>query len=104
MPDSGVRFLRVHGKSYPKEKHRFALNDALFMAIAGIWREGSPPAFTMLTTEPGPDVAPFHNRQVVVQRPENWASWIYLTKPEQELLKPLPAGSLHVETVRPEKG
>lgn len=25
-----------------------------------------PPAFTMLTTAPGPDVAPYHNRQVVV--------------------------------------
>jgi putative SOS response-associated peptidase YedK len=45
------------------------------MAIAGLWREGEgnqPPAFTMLTTEPGPDVAPIHNRQVVVLRPENW--------------------------------
>jgi putative SOS response-associated peptidase YedK len=44
------------------------------MAIAGLWREGEgnqPPTFTMLTTEPGPDVAPTHNRQVVVPRPEH---------------------------------
>jgi putative SOS response-associated peptidase YedK len=73
------------------------------MAIAGLWRDGAygkPPAFTMLTTDPGPDVEPYHNRQVVVLRPEDWASWIYLTKPEAELLKPLPAGALDVETVR----
>ena len=54
----------------------------------------------MLTTEPGPDVQPFHNRQIVVLQPSDWKAWIYLTKPEQELLRPLPAGSLIVETVR----
>ena len=73
------------------------------MAIAGIWREGHgnhPPAFTMLTTAPGPDVEPYHNRQVVVLKPEHWASWICLTKPQVELLQPLPSGSLAVETVR----
>ncbi|MDF2809060.1 MAG: hypothetical protein K0S56_91 [Microvirga sp.] len=76
---------------------------APFMAIAGIWREGdieSPPAFAMLTTEPGEDVRPYHLRQVVVLRPEDWASWIFLTKPEAEMLRPLPKGSLIVETVR----
>jgi putative SOS response-associated peptidase YedK len=44
-----------------------------------------------------------HNRQVVVLQPENWAAWINLTKPEADLLRPLPAGSLSVETVRPER-
>jgi putative SOS response-associated peptidase YedK len=96
-------FFEFTGKKYPKTKHRFALNGAPFMAIAGIWREGldgNPPSFTMLTAEPGPDVAPYHPRQIVVLRPENWSAWIYLTKPEVELLRPLPAGSLEVKTVR----
>ena len=96
-------FFEFTGKKYPKAKHRFTLKGEPFMAIAGIWQEGQggkPAAFTMLTTQPGPDVAPYHNRQVVVVRPEDWSAWIYLTRPEQELLKPLPAGSLHVETVR----
>jgi putative SOS response-associated peptidase YedK len=100
-------FFEFTGKKYPKAKHRFTLKDASFMAIAGIWREGRgnhPPAFTMLTTEPGPDVAPYHNRQVVVLRPEDWRAWIYLTRPEIELLRPLPAGSLHPETVRAASG
>ena len=49
------------------------------MAIAGIFREANganPPSFTMLTTEPGEDVKPFHNPQVVVVRPENWSAWL----------------------------
>ena len=54
----------------------------------------------MLTTAAGPDVAPYHNRQVVVLQPEDWAAWIRLTKPEDELLRPLAAGSLVVHTVR----
>jgi putative SOS response-associated peptidase YedK len=88
-------FVEFTGKKYPKTKHRF--NGALFMAIAGIWCEGHGnhrPAFTMLTTAPGADVAPYHTRQIVVLRPEDWAAWIHLTKPEDELLRPLGAGLL----------
>ena len=96
-------FFEFTDKKYPKAMHRFTLADAPFLTIAGLWHEGKqgePPAFTMLTTEPSADVAPYHNRQVVVLSPENWANWIYLTKPEAELLQPLPGGSLDVETVR----
>ncbi len=96
-------FFEFTGTKYPKAKHRFTLSDAPFMAIAGIWREQAPdkpPAFTMLTTEPGPDVAPIHNRQVVVLRPEDWSSWLYLSKSEAELLRPLPSDSLMVEKIR----
>jgi putative SOS response-associated peptidase YedK len=50
----------------------------------------------MLTTEPGPDVAPYHNRQVVVLPAVDWPAWLYLTKPEAELLSPSPAGSFKV--------
>jgi len=35
-----------------------------------------------------------------VLQPRDWAAWLYLTKPQAELLQPLPAGSLEVETVR----
>ena len=28
--------------------------------------------------------------QVAVLRPEDWAAWLYLTKPQAELLRPLP--------------
>ncbi len=100
-------FFEFTGTKSPKAKHRFTLNDAPFMAIAGLWREGQgnqPDTFTMLTTEPGPDVKPIHNRQVVVLRPEDWMAWLDLSKPEGELLRLLPQGSLSVETVRQEAG
>jgi putative SOS response-associated peptidase YedK len=96
-------FFEFTGKKYPKAKHRFTLNGMPFLAVAGLWREGQgnhPPSFTMLTTEPGPDVAPLHNRQIVVLQPTDWAAWLHLSKPEEELLRPLPGGSLAVETVR----
>lgn len=96
-------FFEFTGTKYPKTKHRFTLTGEPFLAIAAIWREGKagePSAFAMLTTEPGPDVAPYHARQIVVLPPADWAAWLYLTRPENELLRPLPAGSLSVETVR----
>jgi putative SOS response-associated peptidase YedK len=96
-------FFEFTGKKYPKAKHRFALKGVAITGIAGISRPGQgnqPPSFAMLTTAQGPDVAPYHNRQVVVLRPEDWAAWIHLTKTEAELLRPLPEGTLGVTTVR----
>lgn len=96
-------FFEFTGKKYPKTKHRFALRDSPITAIAAISRPAQgnqPPSFAMLTTAPGPDVAPYHNRQVVVLRPEDWAAWIHLTKSEAELLRPLPEGTLESTTVR----
>lgn len=96
-------FFEFTGKKYPKAKHRFTLNGASWLAIAGLWRDGkgnAPPSFTMLTTSPGPDVEPYHPRQVVVLPPADWSAWIYLTKPESELLRPLPQDSMRVETIR----
>jgi putative SOS response-associated peptidase YedK len=51
----------------------------------------------MLTTEPGPDVAPYHSRQIAVLYPERWQAWLDPAVPARELLQPLPAGSLKVE-------
>lgn len=96
-------FFEFTGTKSPKTKHRFSLKGSPIMAIAGLWSEDADGAlsFTMLTTEPGPDIAPIHDRQVCVILPEDWAHWLFLTKPEEELLKPLPEGTLDVVTVRP---
>jgi putative SOS response-associated peptidase YedK len=58
------------------------------------WGRG---AFTLLTTEPGPDVAPIHDRQVIVLERADWKPWLDLEQEEAQLLRPLPAGSLTVE-------
>lgn len=96
-------FFEFTGTKSPKTKHRFSVKGSPIMAIAGLWSEDADGAlsFTMLTTEPGPDIAPIHDRQVCVILPEDWAHWLFLTKPEEELLRPLPAGTLDVVTVRP---
>ncbi|OAV49307.1 hypothetical protein A6U98_13815 [Rhizobium sp. WYCCWR10014] len=96
-------FFEFTGTKYPKAKHRFTLADGAIFAIAGLWREGEgnqPASMTMLTTKPSPDVEPIHNRQVVILKPEEWRHWLALSKPQDQLLKPLPAGSLSVEQVR----
>ena len=95
-------FFEFTGTKYPKTKHRLALKDSAVMGIAGLWSEDKDGSlsFTMLTTEPGPDIAEIHNRQICVLRPEDWAAWLFLTKPEAELLAPLPAGKLVVGVVR----
>jgi putative SOS response-associated peptidase YedK len=99
-------FFEFTGTKYPKAKHRFSLKGSPVMGIAGLWSEDDAGAlsFTMLTTAPGADIQPFHDRQVCVLAPGDWAHWLFLTKPEAELLKPLPAGTLEVETVREGSG
>jgi putative SOS response-associated peptidase YedK len=95
-------FFEFTGTKYPKAKHRFSLKGSPIMGIAGLWSEDESGAlsFTMLTTSPGPDIEPYHDRQVCVLAPADWAHWLFLTKPQEELLLPLPAGRLEVVTVR----
>ena len=81
-----------------KTKWRFTLAGAPLFWVAGLIKDG---AFAMLTTEPGPDIAPYHDRQIVVLRPEEGAAWLKLQRPEDELLRATPAGSLAVEKVFP---
>ncbi len=80
-----------------KHKHLFTLSSEPWFWIAGLVKEG---AFTMLTTSPGPDVAPYHGRQVVVLPRSEGLAWLDLSKPEAELLKPLRCGSLIHQLVR----
>jgi putative SOS response-associated peptidase YedK len=53
----------------------------------------------MLTTAPGPDVAPYHDRQVAVLDRANWARWLDPSVSAKIILKPLPPGNLRVEQV-----
>jgi putative SOS response-associated peptidase YedK len=88
-------------KSKRKHKWLFTLKDDPWFCIAGLWRKDAQvgEAFTMLTTRPGPDIAPYHDRQIVILRPSDWARWLDVGTPAREMLKPLPAGSLEVEQI-----
>jgi putative SOS response-associated peptidase YedK len=85
-----------------KDKWRFTLADADWFAIAGLVRADAidlADCFTMLTTAPGPDVAPYHDRQVAVLVPTDWLAWLDLSRPESELLRPQPPGMIKVARV-----
>lgn len=86
-----------------KRKHKwlFTMRGQSWFCIAGLWRAHAEvgEAFTLLTAEPGADVAPFHDRQIVVLSPRDALRWLDPATAEKELLGPLPAGSLQVEQV-----
>lgn len=95
-------FYEFTAPADPKQKRKdrwlFTSPDGGMLGIAGLFRTDAVvgEAFTMLTTEPGPDVAPYHNRQIVVLPPSGWTSWLDYSEPSKDLLKPLPVGALHV--------
>jgi putative SOS response-associated peptidase YedK len=95
-------FYEFTASADPKRKRKdrwlFAQPDEALVGIAGLVRAlpDVGEAFTMLTTEPGPDVAPYHGRQVAVLAPADWKAWLDHSAPAGELLKPLPAGTLTV--------
>jgi putative SOS response-associated peptidase YedK len=85
-------------KAKRKTKWAFRLHGHRWFAIAGLWRADPAvgEAFTMLTCPPGPDIAPYHSRQVVVLGRGDWARWLDPAVPAAALCRPLPAGSLEV--------
>jgi putative SOS response-associated peptidase YedK len=90
-------FYEFTGAKSPKTKWLFtpAGGEDLF-CIAGLVRDDR---FTMLTTEPCADVAPYHNRQIVILPKAQWADWLG-PAPVQPAFHPLPAGALKVEQIR----
>ena len=102
LADSFFEFTpQADPKAKRKHKWKFTLKGQPVFAIAGLCRkdENVGEACTMLTTEPGPDVQPYHNRQIVVLKPEDFARWLDPAVLAREVLKPLPAGSLSVEQI-----
>lgn len=77
-----------------KTRWRFSVEGSCWFWIAGIVRDGG---FALLTTPPGDDIAPYHDRQIIVLHPERGVEWLRLSRPEAELLRPLPKGSLQAE-------
>jgi putative SOS response-associated peptidase YedK len=88
-------------KAKRKDKWLFTKTDEDWFCIAGLWRATADvgEAFTLLTTEPGPDVAPYHSRQIVVLERRDWARWLDPNVPSGEILKSSPAGSFRIEPI-----
>lgn len=89
-------------KKAVKAKWEFSMPGLDWFCIAGLWRSDAQvgEAWTMLTCEPGPDIAPYHDRQIVLLTPPDYARWLSGEAPASSLCKPLPAGMLAVKRVR----
>jgi len=65
-------------KAKRKDKWLFSATGGGLLGIAAVTR--SLPevgeAFSMLTAEPSAEVAPIHNRQVILPHPNHWLSWL----------------------------
>ena len=84
-----------------KDKWLFTKRDEPLFCIAGIWRTDPKvgEAFTMLTLPPGPDIAPYHDRQIAILDRSRWADWLDPSISAKDILHALPAGTLNVEQV-----
>jgi putative SOS response-associated peptidase YedK len=101
-------FFEFTGAGYPKTRWRFTETGQPWFCLAGLWRrfetaEGPSDRFTLLTTAPGPDMAPYHARQVAVLPREAWRDWLRDGRPQDDLLRAGPAGTLSVTQHAPSK-
>ena len=87
-------FYEFTGQKYPMAKWLFTTPDDFF-CFAGLVREDR---FTLLTVAPGPDIAPYHDRQPAILPRDQWSAWLGGAEPPP--LGPLPAGALAVERIR----
>jgi putative SOS response-associated peptidase YedK len=88
-------FYEYTGAKAPKSKWLFEPIDGGLLGIAGLAREDR---FTMLTCPPGPDIAPYHDRQIVILPRRDWAAW--LGGGDAPAFGPLAGGSLKVTQLR----
>jgi putative SOS response-associated peptidase YedK len=65
-------------KKKRKDKWLFRKKDEPWFCIAGIWRTNKDvgEAFAMLTAELGPDIAPYHDRQIAILDRADWTDWL----------------------------
>lgn len=80
-----------------KDKHLFTRPGEDWFWITGIVKEG---CFTLLTSAPGPDVAAYHDRQIVTLPAGEGLDWLTLAGPSTELLAVPPMGTFSVASVR----
>ena len=105
--DPAPDLLGTPPKRSRKDKWRFTHAHAPWFCIAGFWRtepalgEGrAAEAFTLLTCDPGPDIAPFHHRQIVLPPHAQWLGWLDGSLAADAVCRPTPAGTLTATPAR----
>jgi putative SOS response-associated peptidase YedK len=85
-----------------KPMWRFTVPDQPTFAFAGLWEhaqlpEGPLESFVFLTSAPGPDQSPYHDRKPVVLRRDQWDEWLDPSNDMAQGFIGPPAGTLLVE-------
>ncbi|WP_164740518.1 SOS response-associated peptidase family protein [Rhizobium chutanense] len=107
-----VNVVRSEGRTFPTHRclvpasefrHKsfsFSLANGDWFYFAGIWRQASedwPEAYAILTIEANADIAPYHDRQMAVLTRDQRMAWLDGLPAEDEILRPLPAGTFRVK-------
>jgi putative SOS response-associated peptidase YedK len=68
LSGTGITFFRVYRHEVAEDQWKFTKAGEDWFCFAGLWRPmaAGGDAFTLLTIDPSPDVAPIHGRQMVV--------------------------------------
>jgi len=95
-------FYEWTGEKGKKQMWRFARPDGGVFCFPGVWEkartaDGPIESFAIVTCAPGPDCAPYHDRQPVILELKDWGLWLDLDADPTPLLQPGVAGSLLVE-------
>jgi SOS response associated peptidase (SRAP) len=96
VPHPASHFFEFTGAKPPKSKWKFTKAGEDWFCFAELCRpmpDGAGEAFTLLTTEPGPDGAPIHDRQMVVLDRSDWLAWLNLTRPNPSCFARFPPGA-----------
>ncbi|WP_188080128.1 SOS response-associated peptidase [Neorhizobium sp. P12A] len=111
-----VNVVRSEGRTFPTHRclvpasefrHRsggknfsFSLASDDWFYFAGIWRPATdswPEAYAILTIEANADISAYHDRQMAVLTRDRRMYWLDGLAPEDEILRPLPAGTFRVK-------
>lgn len=84
-------FYEYRGTKAPKEQWRFTPTSNEPQGFAVAIKDGR---YVLISTAPGPDVAPIHDRQPAILGLGSWREWLTASEWPGELLKPSPAGAL----------
>lgn len=81
---------------------RFTVPAQEVFGFPGIWdhaetADGPLDSFTLLTSAPGPDQAPYHTRQPVILDRAQWADWLDAKNDMAPSFRGSPAGTIAVE-------
>jgi putative SOS response-associated peptidase YedK len=96
-----THFFEWTGEKGAKVMWRFRKADAEIFCFAGLWdrartADGVIESFTIVTCAPGPDCAPYHNRQPVILERDQWGPWLGLAVDPAPMLRAGGAGVIQV--------